>query len=419
VIAELPLIFESVRRACWTGWRPSTEGQPTPDQPDAHRDAHALRNRRVRPPPALQHHHRGFRPGRRRPDRGRICESVQRAHADLARPTWCSPRASCHDASANPLPSGVRAQPPADRAHFRAVDPWSPSWRMERPGSRSARLTWSRAHTSMPTRNRLISSDNKGYAAYHWERTPMDRLPVPEAARLGGRVRPDERRRPSPNLNLRPGSGADGGRGREHPADRLAPAPAAEALARRAGRDAVRAGTPLTPCGCPSHRAPEFTGDGRAHRTRRAGGGAAALPAVRRTARRFPVSRGPQTILDTLSARVLYRLSARLRESQAPKGVVLDTRRLNRLRPVVGEHPAAVAADGSLYLVGVPAEVGRAGAAAAHAWPQPCRSPAGPVLVAGLQQPSYLALPDHPGGVRTASSTGWQHLAFAAGELPA
>jgi len=51
------------------------------------------------------------------------------------------------------------------------IDPQTTLLRIERDGAVVGAINWFATHgTSMTNENRLISSDNKGYAAYHWER---------------------------------------------------------------------------------------------------------------------------------------------------------------------------------------------------------------------------------------------------------
>src|SRR5690606_2795525 len=52
-----------------------------------------------------------------------------------------------------------------------AIDPQTSLLRIERDGRTVGVINWFPTHnTSMSGDNRLISADNKGYAAYHWER---------------------------------------------------------------------------------------------------------------------------------------------------------------------------------------------------------------------------------------------------------
>jgi len=89
----------------------------------------------------------------------------------LLRPTsplhWRAPRRQ-----REPLEAGVRARSGRRQGVLPdGNDPQITVLRIGRAGRPLARSVGSATHnTSMTSRNRLISSDNKGYASYHWER---------------------------------------------------------------------------------------------------------------------------------------------------------------------------------------------------------------------------------------------------------
>jgi neutral ceramidase len=63
-------------------------------------------------------------------------------------------------------------------------------------------------------------------------------------------------------------------------------------------------------------------------------------------------------VFDHISRGVVYRLSAKLRDSQAPKAIVLPGGRLNRRTSLVQERvPVQLLRLGQLYLIGIPGEV--------------------------------------------------------------
>lgn len=103
---------------------------------------------------------------------------------------------------------------------------------------------------------------------------------------------------------------------------------------------------------------PEFTGDGLAHTTSGPAGGAASFAGAGVDGPAFRAFReGPNPIWDWPS-KIAYRLSARLRDSQAPKGILLPGGLLNRLRPIVAQRvPVQLLRIGPLYLIGIPGEV--------------------------------------------------------------
>ena len=63
-------------------------------------------------------------------------------------------------------------------------------------------------------------------------------------------------------------------------------------------------------------------------------------------------------MFDLFSRHVLYRLSRRLRQCHAPKGLVLPSALVHRRYPVAQQHaPVQLLRIGTLYLVGIPGEV--------------------------------------------------------------
>src|SRR5581483_438143 len=139
-----------------------------------------------------------------------IVESVQRAHDDLAPAQLALAVGQLRDASVNRSPTSFARNPAGDREFFPdAIDPQTTLLTVRRAGSLAATITWFPTHgTSMTNRNCLISSDNKGYAAYHWERVVngVDYLgvDVPDFLAAFAQTNAGDM---SPNLNRRPGSG--------------------------------------------------------------------------------------------------------------------------------------------------------------------------------------------------------------------
>ncbi|MFI6643996.1 neutral/alkaline non-lysosomal ceramidase N-terminal domain-containing protein [Streptomyces sp. NPDC050504] len=281
-----------------------------------------------------------------------ITEAALAAHADLAPATLRLAHGELYGASANRSRRAFDANPAADRAHFPyAVDPQTTLLRIERPDGRLAgAVNWFATHnTSMTNRNRLISADNKGRAASRWESLEPGAVTAFAQTNAGDM---------SPNLHLRPGHG-----------------PTADQFenARIIGDRQHAAATALTgdeTGGTLDHRlthidlshtlvAPGFTGDGRPHRTSPPCAGAAAFAGARSDGPAFKGFRPRSNPLwDTLSRRLLYPLAPKLRDAQAPKGIVLPAGPVNRLRPMVQERaPVQLLRIGRLYLIGVPAEV--------------------------------------------------------------
>ncbi|ORA77861.1 alkaline ceramidase [Mycolicibacter kumamotonensis] len=294
-----------------------------------------------------------------------ICEAVDRAHADLAPAGLSLAVGRLHDASSNRSPSAFARNPAADRAHFPdAIDPQSTLLRIERSGRLVGAVNWFATHgTSMTNRNTLISGDNKGYAAYQVERLDrgVDYLASepPEFIAAFAQTNAGDM---SPNLNHRPGSGPTQD---EFENTRIIGArQAAAATDLTTGH-----GTEVT--GGLDARAtyvdlsdfevrPEFTGDGRSHRTGPALAGAAALAGTDEGPGPLHplVRQGRNRPIDALVAGTVYRLAPRLRDAHAPKGAVGPGRRLNKALTLMATGgPIQLLRIGQLYLIGIPAEV--------------------------------------------------------------
>jgi neutral ceramidase len=294
-----------------------------------------------------------------------ILEAVERAHADLAPANLSVATGRLGDASINRSPSAFSRNPEADRAHFPdAIDPQTTLLRIERGGRLVGAVNWFATHgTSMSNRNTLISGDNNGYAAYHWELLDRgaDYLAVsqPDFVAAFAQTNAGDM---SPNLNRRPGSGPTEnefentriiGARQAAAAARLVTEPGADVTG---GLDARTAYVDLSDFSV----RPEFTGDGREHRTGPVFAGAAALAGTEEgPGPLHPLLRqGRNPLVDGLVRNVVYRLSPRLRDAHAPKGLLAPGRRLNTLRPFMAERaPLQLLRIGRLYLIGIPAEV--------------------------------------------------------------
>ncbi|NRQ50310.1 neutral/alkaline non-lysosomal ceramidase N-terminal domain-containing protein [Aeromicrobium stalagmiti] len=138
---------------------------------------------------------------------GGVVEAITRAVDDLHPSTLVLNRGELHDASANRSRAAFDRDPDDERAHFPgAVDPMTTLLRIERDGALAGAISWFAVHnTSMTNRNRLISSDNKGWAAYAWE--SAGRAPRTAAAELVTAFAQTNAGDISPNLDLRPGTG--------------------------------------------------------------------------------------------------------------------------------------------------------------------------------------------------------------------
>jgi neutral ceramidase len=294
-----------------------------------------------------------------------IVEAIERAHDDVAPAVLTLTRGELLDASINRSPQSFDRNPVEDRAFFPdQVDPQSTLLRIERDGTVVGAVNWFATHgTSMTNRNKLISGDNKGYAAYHWERIVhgVDYLAAHQPGFIAAFAQTNTGDM-SPNLDRGPGRGPTGdefentriiGRRQAEAAATLVAEPG-EVVA--GGVDARFTWVDLTNVTV----RPEFTGDGHAHRTSPPMGGAAAIAGTDE-GRGFPGFRqgvGANPVWDRFSRDVVYRLSARLRDSQAPKGIVLPGGMFNHLTSLVQERvPVQLLRLGQLYLIGIPGEV--------------------------------------------------------------
>jgi neutral ceramidase len=302
----------------------------------------------------------GFRPKTFQAIADGIVSAASQAHADLAPAELLLGHGELKDASVNRSRRAFDRNPAQDRAFFPdAIDPQVTVLRIVRAGRTVGAITWFATHnTSMTNRNRLVSGDNKGYAAYHWERLveSVDYLDgEPGFVAAFPQTNAGDM---SPNLGLAPGLGPGRDQFENTRIIGLRQYEAAQAA------EAARIDGPLdfrhthVDLGDITVR-PEFTGDGRAHRTSHPHPGAASwagAPADGPAFKGFRPGRNP--LFDTVSKYLIYPLSPRLRDAQAPKGLTLPTRLLQRMRTLVAERgPVQLFRIGPLYLVGIPGEV--------------------------------------------------------------
>ncbi|WP_083666344.1 neutral/alkaline ceramidase [Saccharomonospora sp. CUA-673] len=288
-----------------------------------------------------------------------IVESVEAAHSDLAPGSLTLTHDELADAGVNRSREAFERNPDEDKARLpEGIDPQTSLLRVEREGEPVGAINWFASHaTSMSGDNRLISGDNKGYAAYRWEQERNgnnsnggDPFVAAFAQTNPGDV--------SPNLDLTPPTTPeDFDRTRENGQRQY------EAAARQL--DAT--GTQLSG-GVDSRIVyvdlsdvevrPEFTGDGRTHRTCTPAVGAAMAAGSTEDGPAFPgFGEGDNPLWDAISHSVLYQASPQLEACQAPKGVFAPIGAMNRIYPWVQEKfPVQLMRVGELYLVGVPGE---------------------------------------------------------------
>jgi neutral ceramidase len=359
VVAELPLVFDSVRRevlrrlavaygARYTEVNTMITCTHTHCGPGGY-SHHTLYNITTG----------GFHPKTFAAIVDGIVESVGFAHDDVAPARLRLAFGELHDASVNRSQSSFELNP--DRAHFPgAVDPQTTLLMIERGGELVGVVNWFPTHgTSMTNKNRLISSDNKGYAAYAWERLGcgVDYLDGTQPRFVAAFAQTNAGDM-SPNLNRRPGSGPTED---EFENTRIIGRRQYEAAAALVGSGEDVAGglaTRLTYIDLSDFEvAAQFCPDGRSHRTTGPCAAAGQAAGTDEGPGFFGFRQGRNPFFDAVSAQVAYRLSPALRDSQAPKGLLLP-RVANRITPLVQERiPVQLVRLGTLYLIGLPAEV--------------------------------------------------------------
>jgi neutral ceramidase len=292
-----------------------------------------------------------------------IVEAATRAHDNLAPSELTLSHAELHDASVNRSRPAFDRNPAEDRAHFPdAIDPAMTSLGIVRQGTPVGAINWFATHnTSMTNHNRLISADNKGYAAYHWEREvhAVDYRSDDNPAFVAAFPQTNAGDM-SPNLHLSPGSGPtqnefDNTRINGLRQYNAARANAGDATPIEGPVDALMTYLDLGNVTV----SPAFTGDGRAHRTTGPIAGASCLAGAWADGIAFPGFReGRNPLVDRLSAALFYRRSPELKDAQAPKGMVIPGNLLNRGGRMVQEQvPIQLIRIGQLYLIGIPGEV--------------------------------------------------------------
>jgi neutral ceramidase len=291
-----------------------------------------------------------------------IVEAAARAISDSAPSTLILAHGELRNASVNRSRSAFDRNPPEDRSAFPdAIDPQSTVLAVERNGRLVGAVNWFATHgTSMTNRNRLISSDNKGYAAYRWERVlhGVDYLAGGEPGFVGAFAQTNAGDM-SPNLNQRPGSGPTEN---EFENTRI--------IGERQTDAAIAAldSSPRVIEGPIDSRVTfvdlsrtevqgQYTRDGRIHHTSAPMGGAAALAGTDEGPAFRAFHQGANPLWDAIS-QVAYRVSPSLADAQAPKGLVVPGGLLNRLVPLGQERvPVQLLRIGPLYLIGIPGEV--------------------------------------------------------------
>jgi neutral ceramidase len=299
----------------------------------------------------------GFRPRTFQALVDGVVESIERAEADLAPGRLLLARGELHDASVNRSPGAFGRNPEADRRAFpAAIDPTSTLLRFERDGRLVGAVNWFATHgTSMTNRNTLISGDNKGYAAYRWERevNGVDHLDEPRFVAAFAQTNAGDM---SPNVPDATHGPTDDeventriiGERQCDTARALADSGGAEVTGGLAARTAYVDLSRVDIAG-------EFTPDGSPHRTGRAVLGAAFAAGTKEGPGARFCQEGVEgnRVLSTCSA-AAFRLRRPLGAAQRPKAMLLPVGALGWTADVL---PVQLVRIGSLVLVALAQEV--------------------------------------------------------------
>ncbi|MCT2119910.1 neutral/alkaline ceramidase [Dietzia cinnamea] len=273
----------------------------------------------------------GFRPVTFEANVAGIVDAVRMAHHDLAPSEVGVTTGTLRDAGVQRSRGSFERDTPEERAHFpEGIDPRSQSLQITRGGRLVGVLNWFATHaTSMTSHNRIASSDNKGYAAWHWERevAGQDYLAgvTPHLVTAFAQTNPGD---VSPNLDLEPGRGPTPD---EWLNTRINGERQFAAARDQVGRDVRPLGGGIdvrhvwVDMSAVEVR-PEFTGDGRTHRTAVAALGASFASGSQEDGGggdELPFAEGDRGGNPAVKALTDVVIPGWLREAHAPKDVLL------------------------------------------------------------------------------------------------
>lgn len=136
-------------------------------------------------------------------------EAISQAHADLKPGTITFARTTLTTASANRSKVAFDLNPDADKAYYPgAIDPRMLVMRFKQGSTDVGAISWFPTHgTSLPNTNLLVSGDNKGYAAYSWERLDLGQDYLSASPKFVAAFAQTNTGDMTPNLALKPGTG--------------------------------------------------------------------------------------------------------------------------------------------------------------------------------------------------------------------
>ena len=352
----------------------------------------------------------GFRPRTFQAIVDGVVASIAQAEADLAPGRLWLARGELRDASVNRSPQSFARNPESDRAQFPdAIDPTTTVLRLERDGRMIGVINWFATHgTSLTNRNTLISGDNKGYAAWHWEsREPG--LVAAFAQTNAGDMSPNVPDATQGPTNDEVENTRVIGERQYDAASALARGGAVEV---EGGLDARLSDVDMSGL----HVDGQFTGDGRARRTGRAVLGAAFAAGTKEGpgARAFSEGVDGNRLLSACCA-VPYRLRPQLAEAQHPKAMLIPVGAFGWVADVL---PVQLVRIGSIVLIALAQEVTIvAGLRLRRAVADVLGVPLDRVLVQGYANDyaGYVTTPEEYGAQRYEGG----HTMFGRWELPA
>ncbi|MBB2894008.1 neutral/alkaline ceramidase [Flexivirga oryzae] len=136
-------------------------------------------------------------------------DAISAAHDDLKPGSITVGHTTLTDASRNRSQQAFELNPDADKAVFPdAIDPHMIVWRFTQGGTDIGAISWFPTHgTSLPNTNLLVSGDNKGYAAWAWEREQLGQDYLAGQPAFVSAFAQSAAGDMSPNLELKPGTG--------------------------------------------------------------------------------------------------------------------------------------------------------------------------------------------------------------------
>nr|WP_245548364.1 neutral/alkaline non-lysosomal ceramidase N-terminal domain-containing protein [Gordonia araii] len=287
-----------------------------------------------------------------------LLEAVAQAHDSLAPGTVELGRTELHNASANRSQPAFDLNPRSDKRHFPdKIDPQVTALRLRRGGEVIGEITWFATHgTSLTDANFLISSDNKGYAAYLAEQRSPGVISAHAQTNAGDM---------SPNLWLRkmnPGGPTESNRANRVIIGRRQDRAAQNALGQagpmtRTGVDASARYVTLSDITVSG----DFTPHGRTVRTTPAMMGAAAVATSQEENTRSQlgfIHEGARNELAiALGADAVPTPEPWIADSQAPKAIMFPLGLLPPQPWVEQTLPIQLIRIGDLVLAAIPAEV--------------------------------------------------------------